>query len=76
MKVADVPDSGQELISTLGADVVLRGADVPERYQTDWSGTPPQQPRALVRPRTTEEISAALRLCSAHKVAVVPQSPA
>lgn len=63
----------QELISTLGADVVLRGADVPERYQTDWSGTPPQQPLALVRPRTTEEISAALRLCSAHKVAVVPQ---
>ena len=55
-----------ELISTLGADV-------PERYQTDWSGTPPQQPLALVRPRTTEEISAALRLCSAHKVAVVPQ---
>src|SRR5690606_22158855 len=62
-----------ELISTLGADVVLRGSEVPEHYHTDWSGTPPQRPLALVRPRTTDEVSAALRLCSAHKVAVVPQ---
>ena len=62
-----------ELISTLGADVALRGSEVPEHYHTDWSGTPPQRPLALVRPRTTDEVSAALRLCSAHKVAVVPQ---
>lgn len=33
-----------ELISTLGADVAQRGADVAERYHTDWSGTPPQRP--------------------------------
>lgn len=62
-----------ELISTLGADVAQRGADVPERYHTDWSGTPPQRPLALVRPRSTQEVSAALRLCTAHQVAVVPQ---
>lgn len=62
-----------ELISTLGADVAQRGADVPERYHTDWSGTPPQRPLALVRPRSTQEVSAVLRLCTAHQVAVVPQ---
>ncbi|GGH64018.1 oxidoreductase [Comamonas phosphati] len=62
-----------ELISTLGADVAQRGAEVPERYHTDWSGTPPQRPLALVRPRSTQEVSAVLRLCTAHKVAVVPQ---
>ena len=62
-----------KLISTLGADVALRGSEVPEHYHTDWSGTPPQRPLALVRPRTTDEVSAALRLCSMHKVAVVPQ---
>lgn len=62
-----------ELISTLGADVALRGTDTPERCRTDWSGTPPQQPLALVRPRTTEEVSAVMRLCSAHRIAVVPQ---
>jgi FAD/FMN-containing dehydrogenase len=60
-----------ELISTLGADVALRGTDTPERSRTDWSGTPPQQPLALVRPRTTEEVSAVMRLCSAHRIAVV-----
>jgi FAD/FMN-containing dehydrogenase len=32
-----------ELISTLGADVALRGTDTPERSRTDWSGTPPQR---------------------------------
>ena len=62
-----------ELISTLGADVVLRGTDTPERSRTDWSGTPPQQPLALVRPRSTEEVSAVMRLCSVHRIAVVPQ---
>ena len=62
-----------ELISTLGADVAQRGADVPERYHTDCSGTPPQRPLALVRPCSTQEVSAVLRLCTAHQVAVVPQ---
>lgn len=62
-----------ELISTLGADVAQRGADVAERYHTDWSGTPPQRPLALVRPRGTEDVSALMRLCTAHRVPVVPQ---
>ncbi|MEG0148559.1 MAG: FAD-binding oxidoreductase [Comamonas sp.] len=63
----------EQLISTLGADVAQRGAEVPERFWTDWSGTPPVQPLALVRPRSTEDVSALLRLCSQHRVAVVPQ---
>ncbi|WP_280188754.1 FAD-binding oxidoreductase [Delftia sp. PS-11] len=62
-----------ELISTLGADVAQRGDDVPQRYHTDWSGTPPQRPLALVRPRSTEDVSALMRLCAAHRVPVVPQ---
>ncbi|MEK7417835.1 MAG: FAD-binding oxidoreductase, partial [Pseudomonadota bacterium] len=62
-----------ELISTLGAEVAQRGDDVPARYHTDWSGTPPQRPLALVRPRSTDEVSALMRLCTAHRVPVVPQ---
>ena len=62
-----------ELISTLGADVVQRGSEVPERYWTDWSGTPPERPLALVRPRSTEDVSRLLQLCSQHGVPVVPQ---
>ena len=62
-----------ELISTLGADVAQRGSEVPERYWTDWSGTPPERPLALVRPRSTEDVSRLLQLCSQHGVPVVPQ---
>ena len=62
-----------ELISTLGADVAQRGSEVPERYWTDWSGTPPERPLALVRPRSTDDVSRLLQLCSKHRVPVVPQ---
>ena len=62
-----------ELISTLGADVAQRGSEVPERYWTDWSGTPPERPLALVRPRSTDDVSRLLQLCSQHGVPVVPQ---
>ena len=61
------------LLHTLGAEVVQVGADVPARYHTDWSGTPPVAPLALVRPRTTDEVSTVLRLCHAHCTPVVPQ---
>ena len=33
--------------ATLGADVAQRGAEVPERFWTDWSGTPPVQRQAF-----------------------------
>ena len=61
------------LVDALGADRVQVGDTVPARHHTDWSGTPPVPPLALVRPRSTEEVSALLRLCHAHRVPVVPQ---
>ena len=63
----------QALRHTLGAEAVLSGDAVPARYHTDWSGTPPVAPLALVRPRSTEDVSATLRLCHQHRVPVVPQ---
>lgn len=63
----------EALLQTLGADTVLVGDAVQARYHTDWSGTPPVAPLALVRPRSTEDVSAALRLCHAHRIPVVPQ---
>ena len=59
------------LVDALGADRVQVGDAVPARHHTDWSGTPPVPPLALVRPRSTEEVSALLRLCHAHRVPVV-----
>jgi FAD/FMN-containing dehydrogenase len=57
----------------LGADAVFSGSEVPERYRCDWSGLNPVTPLALVRPRTTQQVSATLRLAHAHNVPVVPQ---
>ncbi len=57
----------------LGAGQVLRGEAIAERHRSDWSGVAPVLPLALVRPRDTREVSAVLRLCSEHRVPVVPQ---
>ena len=57
----------------IGPDRVQTGDAIPARHRTDWSGAAPVQPLALVRPRSTEEVSAVLRLCTAHRVPVVPQ---
>src|SRR5215213_5153220 len=62
-----------ELTRTLGPDIVLAGTEVPERNRDDWSGLPPTRPLAVLRPRTTEQVSAALRICHAHRQAIVPQ---
>lgn len=61
------------LVQTLGADSVQTGDAIPARHYTDWSGTAPVRPLALVRPRSTAEVSALLALCSEHRVPVVPQ---
>ena len=64
-----------DLEQALGAQGFVRASTtpVPEKYWPDWSGTPPVQPLALVRPRSTDEVSALLRVCHAHQVPVVPQ---
>lgn len=53
---------------------VLTGEDIPVRYFSDWMTTAPRgYALALVRPRTTDEVSRLLKLCNEHRVAVVPQ---
>lgn len=43
-----------------------------EAYGRDWTKIYPPRPRAVAFPSTTEEVSALLRLCRDHRVAVVP----
>lgn len=62
----------QALCEALGA-AVITGDALPEQCKTDWSGTPPVDPLALVQPTTTEQASAVLRLCHQYRVPVVPQ---
>jgi FAD/FMN-containing dehydrogenase len=61
------------LARALGPGGVLAGDAVPARHAADWSGLPPIAPLALLRPRSTEEVAAALRLCHAHAMPVTPQ---
>ena len=62
-----------ELRSTLDQGSVLCGAGIDARYHHDLAGNPVPKPRAVVRPRTTAEVSAMLRLCHRHGVPVTTQ---
>lgn len=63
----------ERLLAELGPDIVSVGADVPERNRADWSGLPAVTPLALVRPRSTADVSAALRICNDTGTPVVTQ---
>ena len=66
-----------------GALAALRAAftggellvEVPERHMSDWlmPAGPEVRPLALLRPRSTDQVAAALRICHDHGVPVVPQ---
>lgn len=62
-----------ELIAALGKEAVLWGDAVEAREQADWSGMAPVSPLALLRPASTSEVAAALRICHDHRIPVVPQ---
>ena len=62
-----------ELIRVLGDDMVTAAKDLGSRRVRDWSGTRGAVPIALLRPRTTQEVSQALALCKALHQAVVTQ---
>ncbi|ETR77620.1 FAD-linked oxidase [Afipia sp. P52-10] len=62
-----------DLRGALPQGAVLTGADIDARYHHDMSGNPVPKPRAVVRPKTTEQVSALLRLCHREKVPVTTQ---
>lgn len=63
----------QALLDALGADIVAIGDALPARRYADWSGAPGATPLALIRPRTTEQVAQALRICNEFGQPVVPQ---
>lgn len=66
----------EELVSALQAslgDAVFVGDAIPVRHYSDWTRLAPCRPLALVRPASTAEVAAVLRLCHAYRRAVVPQ---
>ena len=62
-----------QLRQTLDNGSVLTGADIDARYYHDMSGNPASKPRAVVRPRTTEDVSALSAALSSRKIPVTTQ---
>lgn len=62
-----------ELREALDNGSVLTGPDIESRYYHDLAGNSVAKPRAVVRPRTTEQVSALLRLCHRERVPVTTQ---
>ena len=62
-----------QLLAGLPAHTVVLGAAIEPKYWHDWSGLPPVQPVALLRPRGTEEVAAAMALCARLGLPLVPQ---
>lgn len=69
----DVAVTDVALSTILGSAGHLSGADVPARNRTDWSFLPPTNPRAVVRPTTTQEVSSILHYAHGNGVPVTPQ---
>lgn len=61
------------LVRELGAASVLTGERLGLRQTRDWSDARAVQPLALVLPRSTDEVAAALRACHGYGCAVVVQ---
>ena len=53
-------------------DFMSRAPEDLEEYGKDWTRVYPPAPSAVVFPRTTDEVARFVRLCTEHKVAVVP----
>ena len=61
------------LREALGADVVSLPHEFAGRKHSDSSRMPCAEPLALIRPRNTEQVATALRICHEHKQPVVTQ---
>ena len=61
------------LVAIIGAANVIPPGPDQESYVVDWRGRYHGKALAVLRPASTEEVSAVVRLCAEHGVAVVPQ---
>lgn len=63
----------QDLTAAIGADYVLTG-DATAKWQKDWTGDYTLNPAVVVRPGTTAEVAAIIKIAQAADMAVVPVS--
>ena len=67
----------QTLIDRLAAVVdkntLFLADDISEKHFADWSGADPCKPSALLKPKTTDELSQIMALCHEYNQPVVVQ---
>lgn len=63
----------EQFTTIVGAGNVLTVPDDMSPFLGDWRGRYRGAARCVVRPGSTEEVSAIVRICSRHRVAMVPQ---
>ena len=61
------------LAAVVGSGHVLVDDDLKASYETDWTGRFTGRAACVVRPASTDEVSAVLRVCAAHGAQVVVQ---
>jgi FAD/FMN-containing dehydrogenase len=61
---------GTELAAAVGAQHVIAGLDIGERYRIDITKKYASHPAFLVRPATTDEVAAVVRVAAAHRTPV------
>lgn len=68
-----VEDLQCALIAALGADIVMVDQHDTQRYCRDWHGDVTSNAVAVLRPRSTQGVSDAVRACRQLGIAIVPQ---
>ncbi|MDF3840401.1 FAD-binding oxidoreductase [Pseudomonas citronellolis] len=71
--MSELEQTLQLLRQALGDKAVLTGAAINPRHHSDWTRHAPACPAALLLPRDTGQVAAALRICNERGQGVVPQ---
>ena len=61
------------LTAVVDKNTLFLADDISEKYFADWSGADPCKPSALLKPKTTDELSQIMALCHEHDQPVVVQ---
>ena len=63
----------EKLTGLLESSALFLGNDISEKYHADWSGASPCVPAALLKPKTTAQLSEIMALCHEYNQPVVVQ---
>jgi len=63
----------EKLKAVLGEGLLLTAQEDMQRYCSDWHGDVKSSAVAVIRPRSTEDVSAAVRACAELGLAIIPQ---